>query len=552
MYTNNVHSFSSKTPQPELQNGVPKAMLLRRNELLISVLFLFYSSIACSQDTLSLFYNSGEHRLTSDSKMQLTEFLFSKKISTIDSISVIGFADSTGRKTHNYRISKRRANAVHQFIVHLLPDSISIRQSAKGEEKTSSKQHSINHRRVDVVLYTPFLSEKSALYTSDNRRDSLSNNCYVLADSILARCHVSYFKKGNTTYVQLALEAQHLSPKQKLYTLSSKTRVAKLVKWKLEISGDYWWKRARYTTTLKASDFERFGLLEKQSPVTDSAHCTICDTDPFVTWQLSDTRTPDVFVLQNLELRKRFLFDEYLFIVPKEYVTLSKTYTTDPEGQNGIAWYTKSGRENATYYFADIPIQQLSDTNWSIYSFKAHCPDVSSATGQTYQLDTLPLHFCPQVSDGSIHFSYGLTAVYRNFQQQTAYVGSYLQLNFGRIELAALGAIDLKKRPLFSLQLDYTLLSFTPFSDMRICKVPRPIVDHFHRVVTTYAGSSINSAYATKQALFQEIHVGIAYCNRPFSLDLERIFAQGGIGFDYLNSLQTLTFYFQAGLRFKI
>lgn len=94
--------------------------------------------------------------LTSDGEQEL-ESLVAKIGSDdlVDSISIVGHADSTGAENYNQALSERRAAAVHSYLHNALNE---VPMSAKGEGETSpiatngTAEGRRQNRRVEVTI----------------------------------------------------------------------------------------------------------------------------------------------------------------------------------------------------------------------------------------------------------------------------------------------------------------------------------------------------------------------------------------------------------------
>jgi len=512
---------------------------------------------AFNQDTLSLFYTGGKHRLLDINQLKLDNFIYSHDLSLLDSVGVIGFADSTGNSVKNLKLSQRRAKTVANYLDRYLKAGVHIASYARGEEDDLAKPQK-NHRRVEVVLYFVDgfkLQEEEKeipVFTNSNNSDE----CYELAYAPLAQCDVSFFIKGKTRYVRLELEPHHYTEGTKLYTLSSKTRAPKLVKWKPEVTGQLWWKRTRYVTAVKALDFEAYGLVVKipKNKEEDSTSCRLCDDDPSLNWKMERNLQLDAFIMQNVQLRKVFVDDEYLLIVPKEYVNVSNAYYFDAERDSSVQWFTKNGRKNGLYYFATVSKEQLASPTWGIYSYHPVCLyKATPVVAHTYSIDTIKRHFCPPTAFGGGGGYWGLEAGYLNYSNHSAYAGAYFQWNRNNIELAVVGGIDLRTQPFIDVRFDYHFATFSPFAEVFVDKTNRSVVHEFHRVINVYGGTALNTIFSQNDVLFMnDFHLGTVYINNGFWLSFERIFAECGTAFNYAQLNNSLSFYARVGIQIRL
>ncbi|MNE43838.1 hypothetical protein D3C80_1380330 [compost metagenome] len=145
----------------------------------------------------------------------------------------------------------------------------------------------------------------------------------------MKNCNIIRINDGRANYVILEMEPHLFSKNQTYYTLTKNSQYAKIVKWKLELSGEGWWKHERYRAKVKEADFESYGILTKKRIREDAAECVVCDKDMSAPMKLKSELLPEVYVMQHLQLRKKTLEGEYLLIVPKDYVSPSRSYYFD-------------------------------------------------------------------------------------------------------------------------------------------------------------------------------------------------------------------------------
>lgn len=505
-----------------------------------------------SQDTLAIYYTGGEHRLSPENKLLLSDFIYSNDLSFIDSISLVGYANPTGNQKKNLKLSKKRADQVFKYLSAQLSDTLHFSSQAKGEELDETKAH-LNHRRVEVVLYFKYVPPSTNNQEEDFKRDSLSKNCYILADSIMDRCKISYLRKGNMQLVNLELETHHYNEKNRVYTMSAKTRYVKQVKWKLEQTGQWWWKRNRYIATVRASDFNAFGLLGKIPPSSDTSRCIVCDADNGVNWHLQTTVKTEAFIMQNLQLRRKLLDDDYLVIVPREYVNLTRSYFFDPEKEYPVQWFTKMGRKNAGYLFAQVPTALIANPNWSVYSYHLNCSNTTDGFVASYNVDTLLPHRCSPNTSNYSWFTYGLEAAYMHFDNRSALFGAYGQLRYNRQEGTVFLGTDLATRPTIGIKYDFHLFAYAPLKESYIAKTNRALIEEIHRTINGYVGTGIHAIIDNAtNPIVHDLHLGIAYRNNGFSFCFDQLFIESGVSFNYTSLNSGPQLYLKTGFRFKI
>lgn len=517
------------------------------------ILLVFSKHHALAQEVFSIYYPSGDYKLLEDNKQEINKYIFSHNLKKIDSLQVIGFADSTGKKKLNFRLSKKRAEKVKDYLTEILPAKTVISSFARGEEN-ALRNPSENHRRVEIHLFYAgrrLVEDTTELYEYFGN----TKTCFVLSDSIMKNCNIIRFNDGRTNYVVLEMEPHLFSKNQVYYTLTKNSQYAKIVKWKLELSGEGWWRHERYRARIKEVDFESYGILTKREIRLDDNECMVCDKDMTAPLKLKSELLPEVYVMQNLQLRKKTLEGEYLLIVPQDYVSLSRSYYFDRNYDQPIAWQTKFGIRNRPYFFATIPSDYLKNKDWNIYSNRSTCISAGDSLKINYPLDTLNPHQCLPESRGGLNaLEYGLEANYWNYDFRAATISGYAQYTGTRFEHSVNVGVDLKARILAMVKTDYLIFSYDPFKQTFIGNANRSIIHDFHPTLAAYVGSNLTFLNDRGNAgLIHALYIGAAYKNNPFSFAFDRFYTNLGICTNYLHS-EGLNFslYLQVGVKFKI
>lgn len=518
------------------------------------LLLVFFGSMRLSaQEVFSVYYPSGDSKLQEENKQQIERYLFSHNLKKIDSLQVIGFADSTGRKNLNLRLSKKRADRVKVYLKKLLPAKVPVSSYARGEEN-AIRNPDENHRRVEIHL---FYAGKRLVEDTTDQYEYFGNTkvCFVLSDSIMKNCNMIRVSDGRTNYVILEMEPHLFSKNQTYYTLTKNSQYAKIIKWKLELSGEGWWQHERYRARIKEADFEAYGVLTKKRIREDDNGCVVCDKDMNAPMKLEAELLPDPYIMQHLQLRKKMLTGEYLLIVPRDYVSVGKSYYFDRNYDRPVTWRTEFGVRNRPYFTTEVPAEYLEKPDWNIYSNRSACLSSEDSVKIAYPLDTMRPHFCfPESRGGWNALEYGLDLGYLNSAGRTVYSTAYLQYTGTRVEYSANAGIDLKARIVGALKVDYLFFSFDPYRQTYIGNANRSVIHDFHPTVAAYVGSNLSFIGKRLDAgLFHAVYLGAAYRNNPISFGFDRFYANLGISTDYLqqNGLY-FHLYFQAGVKFKI
>jgi len=503
-----------------------------------------------AQDTLCLYYSNGEFRLSEVSKRSLDNFVFAHEIKAVDSIYLVGYADSTGQKKSNLKLSQRRANAVKKYLRTIFySDSLTISVSARGEENKVVKKGVLSHRRVEIILFYPASTIKDKEFEETNTTFS-DNTCYRMADSILDLCHLNYYSKGSRRYVRLELDASKYNPKLRCYSLSAKTKYPKLVKWEQETTGEFWWKRPRYVANIKAVDFDKYGIVTVHSGDTTGKECIVCSNESSDDWYISSKLNTDAFLMQNMQIRKTILPKKMEIIVPKEYVSIEKGYYLDSLTEYPLQWEYKRGRKCAPYYFAFVPMQLFHPESFSIYTYKQFCTEYVPRA-HPVRIDTIPRRLGCPIQGGAPEYNFGVEIGYWNTTSDEGYFSGYGQFNAGKMELGLKAGITSKTSLMFQFLADYHVWAIAPFPERTVSGNVFNADDQ--RFLSLYIGTTAASFFKDiDPRIVQDFHVGISYWNKRYGSGADRFFIQSGLGFNYLKNDQPRFISTMVGVRFRI
>lgn len=520
---------------------------------LLLLLLLFGSMRASAQEVFSVYYPSGDSKLKEENKQQIQRYIFSHNLKKIDSLQVIGFADSTGKKKLNFRLSQKRADRVKAYLEKILPAKTPVSSYAKGEEN-GFRNPDENHRRVEIHLF--YAGKRLAEDTTD-QYEYFGNTkvCFVLSDSVMKNCNIIRVSDGRSNYVILEMEPHLFSKNQTYYTLTKNSQYAKIIKWKLEVSGEGWWQHERYRARIKEADFEAYGVLTKKQIREDDNDCVVCDKDMNAPMKLESELLPETYIMQNLQFRKKLLTDEYLLLVPGTYVSESKSYYFDRNYDLPVTWRTEFGVRNRPYCFAEVPAVYLQRPDWNIYSNRSICTPSGDSVEIAYPVDTMSAHVCFPESRGGVNaLEYGLDIGYLNIAERVGYATAYLQYSGTRAEYGINVGIDLKARFIGAIRADYVFFSLDPFKQTVIGNANRSMIHDFHPTLAAYVGSNLSFiGKPANSGLFHAVYLGAAYRNNSISFGLDRLYANFGVSTDYLrpNGLR-FHLYLQVGVKFKI
>jgi|GEM_PF-3731241 len=514
------------------------------NRLLVIVFLLINSCFSVTtfgQDTLSLFYATAKYRLTDDHQTQLNYFLDLHDVGLVDSIQIIGVADSSGNAVSNQRLSLRRASHVESFFQdHSVENKMVL--LAKGEDpnllSVLQKQ-----RRVDIIFFYPGVRSDISL-TELEEEDLSDSSCYTSADFILNHCFQTVIQKGNKTYVQLELDPVHYSESIHVYSMVEDQKtgfpILRLVKWKSNLSGEDWWRKKRFVATIKKEDFDRFKIVKKSDKPCDSLNegCGFKLTDKNIKLKYGNYLDLAYFLMNNLQIKRKFFNRKMIRIeAPRKYV-INYQFFLDPKGELPIVWYSKWWRKRRSSSFADIPLKLLKNDKLAIYTYFGR----SSCDSGSVQFGCINL---PGMGSSiSFGFELGDRILTPN---HFGYVGMYGKCAFRSSEFDVLLGIDTDWDPFISARFDYHFIGLNQNGFLR-----NPAV-YSQNLFGLYGGTTLDVIAPDVKRLTanQDLHLGLdftlSYSNKP----IHRIYLEAGPMIQYANLLEPISMQYRLGIQFK-
>lgn len=528
------------------------------NRLLVIVFLLMnscFSGTTYGQDTLSLFYATAKYRLTDDHQTQLNYFIDLHDVGLMDSIQIIGVADSSGNIVSNQRLSLRRASHVESFFQdHHVKNKMVLLAKGEDPELQSLLQ---KQRRVDIIFFYP--TSNSVESISSVIDDEVDSSCYTSADFILNHCFQTVIQKGNKTYVQLELDPKHYSESIRVYSVVEDQKtgfpILRLVKWKSNLSGEDWWRKKRYIATIKKEDFDRFKIVEKSDKPCDSLplDCGFKLTDKYVELKTTRFLYLAYFLMKNANVKKRLFKRKKLRVeVPKIYVG-NEQYFIDSQGKTPVVWYTKRGKRHRSSYFTDVSFD--SKDNYSIafynYYYVSYCHSDNYIKNRLLygSIDSEKSDFICGTkgsSGGSTFFSFELGDRMLT-PNHFGYVGMYGKCTFRSSELDIFLGIDTEWDPFISARFDYHFIGLNQNGFLR-----KPAV-YYQNMFGLYGGTTLDVIAPDVQRLTtsQDLHLGLdytlSYSNKPF----HRIYLEAGPMIHYTNLSEPISMQYRLGIQFR-
>lgn len=512
---------------------------------------------AYSQDTTSVYFKVGSHKLSDWSQEVLRKAFATCNYSDLIEVTFIGYSDSTGHVESNQRLSERRAKAVSKAVKGYVNPRISMVTESKGE--LPRKVDSLS-RRVDVVFRyrSPDDREQS------QSRDTLvivpkDPRCFFMDEHIEAFGHVTVkqHKKKQVVYLQLLNEKEF--SERKYYYVKNPSKplaTAQRVNFKLETTGMLWWREKRLTATIPLDSYEKYGLFYLEEPP-----CNGCKEQLFKKDTVVFTRTAilnDYFIMSVTQLKSKFFRPNVVKVqVPKEYIREGTTYYAVKDygyeiKNEQLEWKEKRGKKKEDYLFSEIHMKGVRMASIARPQRMSYCPDRNTwpkRTGGNYYWG------CGNFGDGlsfpgSLTFSVGVHGFYHN-DTATAFVSVGVGYELGRNELAVNIGLNHRLGLYYSAHYHVNFLEFTTMTNRMLDPWQKLNASKFTTQVKGYIGPEFRSSYNKRYRSFSELnlHAGFSVAWRNGL----NYYVQGGIACDLSGRINNGFYpYIQAGLRFKL
>ncbi|MGD9368613.1 MAG: OmpA family protein [Desulfobacteraceae bacterium] len=121
------------------------------------------------QASLVIHFNSGKAFLEAENKAELRRFFQKYEVKPESRIFIVGYTDAVGDKQHNYKLSRKRAQAIRRAIISAFGfDAAVVMALGKGEENpVADNRHAsgrASNRRVEIYLANTELRKPERIY----------------------------------------------------------------------------------------------------------------------------------------------------------------------------------------------------------------------------------------------------------------------------------------------------------------------------------------------------------------------------------------------------
>lgn len=311
--------------------------------LLLHLLFLGCSELF-SQDVFRVYFEYGKSKPKNGELNKLNSWLDAYSGADIDSISVIGFADSIGKYKNNIRLSEKRASHVKSFVTKQFNDLTQIRHYGKGEKNKKIEE---TDRRVEVRIW---ISKEVLEMVRDTAtgHDSTNKMCLLKDHELLGACYISNVIHKRRKFIKLYISQEDYLPKKKkkfYYLTGDSTRIVlNRVKFVPKTSGKFWFEKERYEALVPEESYNRNKIV-----YIKDGECDSCFSDSLVGLYLGDNQcmAVDLILTRNMQFKPGFLRLKTVKVrVPSMFVD---SFTSYFEHSRVISWKVKKRHPEYKY-----------------------------------------------------------------------------------------------------------------------------------------------------------------------------------------------------------
>lgn len=510
------------------------------------IVFLVLSFQGSAQDTVSVYFDFGSSKLSDQNSNLLGNLSDRFDLSEMDSVQIIGYADSVGKVAQNLRLSMRRAKTVEKACKFTLSEIGRVSLYARGEG--TLEDPSLN-RRVEVILFSNRFKLDGD--TLDVVRTNANPKCFFIDLEALEYCHIRTVKKGRKESVFIeALNDSVIHSREHFYADKDRNGAltVRKVKWKAKETGMLWWKKTRLVTTISKDAFDKFQFFTMADDPCDGCKETVLTADTVI--ELKKIYYYDRFLADNMQYKIKFFGkDKVIIRAPRMYVDEMDTYyqtsydwdiynSNANLSDDSIVWETKRGKRKQDYLFAELPVR----SNYPPIIIRARttsiCVDKKYGSGDDSRRWLGCMHFDEMEVEFQLNINAG--AFYQN-DSLTGFLAFGVSHTTENGFAQLMGGINTFGGFYGSASYQYHYMSF-PFQALSFrnkwasTESSKPITKYGR----LYLGTEIKASSTPDQISFFEgnAHLGLVFVNTEAGKFFPRIYLQGGVGHDFTGTIE--------------
>lgn len=410
-------------------------------------------------------------------------------------------------------------------------------------------------RRVDIVFLYNSLE-------STNNRDTIviladDPRCFFIDQFLESYSHakIKVNKRKKVVYLEV-LNHPEFSSRKYYYVKnpSQPNAVAQRVNFKLETTGNLWWREKRLTATIPKDSYDKYGLFYLENPPCDGCKEQLFkkDTNVFTGTSIRD----DYFIMSVTQLKAKLFRPNVLQIrIPKEYKEGNEAYYAvkvlwdGDTKRESLSWETKRGKKKADYFYAKVKVKGVRSVSIASSQRSSYCLRKDGGPGGYYGGRPCGFQGGGSPFPGDFFFTPGINAFYHN-DTVTAFVSVGAGYELKRHELAVTIGINHRLGLYYSAYYHFNFLSFSTMTNRMLDPWQKLGNTQFTTHIKIYAGPEFRSSYNKRYKSFSELNL-----HAGFSVEWNNglnYYIHGGIARDLSNRINTGFYpYIQAGIRFR-
>ncbi len=494
--------------------------------LLACVTWLINVNVCLGQDAASVLFETGSAKMEERQIRTLNNIVRRYNLTELSKVEINGFADSTGKRKTNLRLSEKRAKNVADFLQSYIPEGTPLFINAQGEK---DKHIEAFDRRVEIVFY--FNEPDPELVQQKQATEEERAGCHYINYDMLHFANTRTVIRNKKEHI--LIEIQNDKPAiQHYYAVEDDTGgfVPVKLSWKPKRTGKKWSAGTRYVAIVPKQSFEKYKIFTIR-PVP-CARCNEAFGSNKKAVKITQCLRPDFFLMSRVQAKPVFLNRKEVKIrVPAENVDLNTTYYAGAT-TNAMEWEIKEKKKHKDHLFSRLPVYHNNAFDYSIsgiYRFMICCNEKRN--------DTL-YAICGGTSGGGCPPYYiGIEAGGMDYSNLNAYagLGIYREWKHGQANITA-GASG--KNFYAVARYQYNFISI-PLSIINPAPVWRSPYDMFNNrlFLRAYIGTQWQKGNSAENyhTLQQDVHAGISIAKIDECRFFKRAFLQYGAAYDYFD-----------------
>lgn len=310
-----------------------------------------------------MYYEPGKSKLNADETKKLIDWFNSFELSDIDSIRIVGYADSIGKIDKNLVLAEKRVNDVRKKLNLFKSNQYKLSTRSVGERIKHVEQ---KDRRVEVKLFLkPIPYSDSNLNVLDT---ILPPKCYTVDEALLDLCNKKKVLIKGQYFMRLLIEIGDF--RSRVYTayylnMVDSTLKAVPIAWKKKNIGSDWYMRKRLVAYIPLEAFENYKIVQKDD---DCEPCIFMkkrydspmrnnDSNNTIISRTNFLFETDYFFNANHQIKFRFLdFKTVRIRYPSEFFDSTIIYYTGANNNQALEWMlSKDGK----YYTSTVELNKI-------------------------------------------------------------------------------------------------------------------------------------------------------------------------------------------------